>query len=86
MQHKVKEEIDKLLKIKFIYLVDKATWLSPIVIVLKKNKKLQVCVDYKKLATTLFNPFPLPFTDALLDAVAGHEIYSLDGLNGYNQV
>ena len=31
--------------------------------------------------------FPLPFTSDILDAVAGHEIYSfLDGFSGYNQV
>ena len=31
--------------------------------------------------------FPLPFIDGILDAVAGHEVYSfLDGFNGYNQV
>ena len=31
--------------------------------------------------------FPLPFTDGVLDAVVGHEIYSfLDGFSGYNQV
>ena len=66
---KVKEEIDKLLKVGFIYPVNKATWLSPIVIVPKKNKKLRVCVDSWKLnAATVSDPFPLPFTDSLLDA------------------
>ena len=31
--------------------------------------------------------FPLPFTDGVLDAVVGHEIYSfLDGFSGYNQI
>lgn len=85
---KVKEEIDKLLKVGFIYLVDKATWLSLIVIVPKKNKKLWVCVDYRKLnAAMIIDNFPLPFTDSLLDAVAGHEMYLfLDGFSGYNQV
>ena len=45
-------------------------------------------MDYKKLnAATISDPFPLPFTDALLDVVAGHEMYSfLDGFSGYNQV
>ena len=29
----------------------------------------------------------MPFTDSVLDAVAGHEMYSfLDGFSGYNQV
>lgn len=68
--------------------MDKVTWLSPIVIVPKKNGTLRVCIDYKKLnAATMTDPFPIPFTDAMLDAVAGHEMYSfLDGFSGYNQV
>ena len=36
---------------------------------------------------TITDAFPLPFTDNVLDAVAGHDMYSfLDGFNGYNQV
>ena len=41
---KVKEEIDKLLRVGFIQPVRQATWLSPIVVVPKKNDKIQVCV------------------------------------------
>ena len=40
---KVKEEIDKLLRVGFIRPVKKATWLSPIVVVPKKNGKIRVC-------------------------------------------
>jgi hypothetical protein len=43
---KIKEEIDKLLRVGFIRPVKQATWLSPIVVVPKKNGKLRVCVDY----------------------------------------
>jgi hypothetical protein len=43
---KVKEEIDKLLRVGFIRRVKRATWLTPIVVVSKKNGKLRVCVDY----------------------------------------
>ena len=84
----VKEEIDRLLRVGFIYPVEKATWISPIVIVPKKNMKIRVCVDYRRLnAATIPDPFPLPFTDSLLDEVAGKEMYTfLDGFSGYNQV
>ena len=85
---KVKEEIDKLLKVGFIWPVKKATWLSPIVVIPKKNGRIRAFVDYRKLnAMTVTDAFPLPFTDSVLEAVAGHEMYSfLDGFSGYNQV
>ena len=84
----VKEEIDKLLKAGCIRPVKQATWLSAIVVVPKKNGKIRVCVDYRKLnAGTITDACPLPFTDSVLDAVAGHDMYSfLDGFSGYNQV
>jgi hypothetical protein len=84
----VKEEIDKLLRVGFIRPVKWATWLSPIVVVLKKNGKLRVCVDYRKEnVATITDAFPLPFTDGVLDKVAGHKMYSfLDGFSGCNQI
>ena len=85
---RVKEEIDKLLKAGFIRPVKQATWLSPIVVVPKKNGKIRVCVDYRKLnVVTITDAFPLPFIDSVLDVVARHDMYSfLDGFSGYNQV
>lgn len=66
----------------------KAACISPIVIVPKKNLKIHVCVDYRRLnAATILDLFLLSFTDSLLDEVARKEIYTfLDGFNGYNQV
>ena len=70
---KVKEEIDKILRVGFIRPVKRATWLSPMVVVPKNIRKLRVCVDYLKLnEATINNMFPLPFTDGVLDTVAGH--------------
>ncbi len=45
----IKQDIDKLLVVGFIQPIKEATWLSPIVIVPKKNGKLKICVDFKKL-------------------------------------
>jgi hypothetical protein len=42
----IKHDIDKLLATRFIQLVEEATWLSPIVVVPKKNRKLKICVDF----------------------------------------
>ena len=85
---KVKEEIDKLLWVGFIRPVKQATWLSLIVVIPKKNGKIRVCIDYRKLNTaTVTDAFPLPFTDGVLDTVAGHVVYSfLDGFSGYNRI
>ena len=82
----VKEEIDKLRHVGFIRPVKCATWLSPIVVVPKKNGQVRFCVDYWKLnVATVTDAFPLPFTDIILATVTGHDCYSfLDGFSGYN--
>lgn len=83
----VKQDIDKLLAAGFIVPVKEATWLSPIVVVPKKNGQLRICIDYRKLnAATKKDPYPLPFTEEVLDAVAGYALYTfLDGRSGYYQ-
>jgi hypothetical protein len=42
----VKQDLDKLLVVGFITLVEEVTWLSSIVVVPKKNGKLQICMDF----------------------------------------
>jgi hypothetical protein len=68
--------------------VEEATWLSPIVVVPKKNKKLRICVDFQKFnIATKKNPYPLAFTKEVLDMVARHEVYSFpNGFLGYHQI
>ena len=46
---KVKEEIDNLIKVGFIAEVESSDWFFSIMVVPKKNGKLRVCVDYRKL-------------------------------------
>ena len=50
---KVKEEIEKLLKAKFIKLTRYVQRLENIVPVMKKNGKLRVCVDFRDLNIAL---------------------------------
>ncbi len=77
----VKQNIDKLLVAGFVESIEEATWLSPKVIVPKKNGKLRICIDFKKLnATTKKDPYPLPFTNEVLNIVAEYEAYSLDDI------
>jgi hypothetical protein len=54
----------------------------------KKNGKLRVCVDSRKLnKATKKNPYPLPFFYEVLNTITGYEAYSfLDGYSGYHQI
>ena len=57
-------------------MVKRGTWLSPIIVVTKKNELIRVCVDYRKLnAATVTDAFPFMFIDGVLDMVVGHECY-----------
>jgi hypothetical protein len=79
----IKHDIDKLLTIEFIQPIEEATWLSPIVVILKENGKLRICVDFKKLnKATKKDPYPLPFFDEILNIITGYEAYSF--LDGYS--
>jgi len=84
----VKQNINKLLVIEFIQLVEEATWLSPIVVAPKKNGKLRICIDFKKQnVATKKDPYPLPFTNEMLNVIVGYEAYSfLDGYARYHQI
>jgi hypothetical protein len=54
----------------------------------KKNGKLRVCINFKKLnATTKKDPYPLPFIYEVLNTVIGYKAYSfLDGYPRYHQI
>ena len=47
--YKIKAEIDQLLEANFIYEIEHTKWVSPIVVVPKKNDKLRVCINLKKV-------------------------------------
>ncbi len=65
-----------------------ASWLSPIIVILKKNKKFEIYVDFWQLNdATKKDPYPLFFTKEVLDEMVGHEVYSfLDGFFEYHQI
>jgi len=84
----VKEELDKLLEAGFIRPVKTTEWVSLVVLALKKNGKLRVCVNYKALNKgTKKDQYPLPFCEIFLEKVSGHEMYTFgDRYRGYHQV
>lgn len=84
----VKEEIEKLLKAKFIKPTRYVEWLSNIVPVMKKNGKLRICIDFRSLnSATPKDEYPMPIADLLIDSAAKYEIMTfMDGHAGYNQI
>jgi hypothetical protein len=58
------------------------------IVVVPKNIKLRICIDFRKLNTTAKkHPYPLLFIDEVLNTIVGYEAYSfLDGYLGYHQI
>ena len=74
---KVKEEIGKLLKAKFIIHTRYVHWLANIVPVMKKNGKRRVCVDFRDLnVATPKYIYVMSIIDMLIDSIANNELYS----------
>ena len=85
---KVKEEIERLVAANFIRHARYVEWLSNIVLVMKKNGKLRICVDFRNLNNaTPKDEYPMPMADLHVDGVAGYQILSMmAGHSGYNQI
>jgi hypothetical protein len=56
--------------------------------VMKKDKELRLCVDYRPLnAVTIKNKYPLPRIDILFDQLAGAQVCSkMDLCSSYHQI
>jgi len=85
---KIKEEIERLLKSRFIRSARYVDWLANIVPVVKKNGTLRVYIDFRDLNNaTRKDEYPMPVAEMLVDSTAGFEYLSmLDGYSGYNQI
>jgi len=72
VKEKAKREIDKMLITRLIFPVDESRWIIPIFIQDKKDfEDIRVCVDYHILNNAyVYDPFPTPFNDEVLDNVA----------------
>ena len=61
-------------------------WISSVVPVYKKNRKLTVYIDFRDLnKATPMDGYPMPIADMLIDAAARHKVISFMDCNvGYN--
>lgn len=85
---KINEDIERLLKRYFIRAERYIKWILNIVLVIKKNGTLRVCIDFRDLnAAHPKDEYPVYFTEMLVESAAGFEYLSmLDGYYGYNQI
>jgi hypothetical protein len=81
---KIKEEIERLVRVGFIRPTRYVEWLSNIVPVIKKNSKLRICIDFRKLnMATPKDEYPVPVADLLVDVASGYKVISfMDGHSG----
>jgi len=84
----IKSEVEKFLKVGFIYPVPLTDWVSNIIPVMKKHGTIRVCVDYRDINKACpKDNYPAPFIDQIIDDCAGSEVFSfMDGFSGYNQI
>jgi hypothetical protein len=81
-------EVQKLLDARIIREVQYHVWVANVVMVLKKNKNMLMCIDFTELNKTCpKDPYPLPRIDIIFDQAAGCEMLSLlDCFSRYHQV
>ncbi len=85
-QEAIREEIRTLLH-QGIIETSRSPWVAPIVLVTKKDGKLRMCVDYRKLAITRGDPYPLPNIEEMINSIGKSPfITTLDLTKGYYQV
>jgi hypothetical protein len=84
---KLKIQLKDLLDKGYIY-PSSSPWGCPALFVMKNDKELCLCVDYRLLnAVTIKNKYPLPCIDILFDQLVGAQVFSkIDLCSGYHQI
>ena len=84
----IKDEVQKLIAVKFIREVYYPDWLANVVMVKKANGKWRMCVNFTDLNKACpKDSNPLPRIDQLMDSTASHKLLSfMDAFSGYNQI
>ena len=84
----IKDEVEKLLKVIFIYPIHLMQQVSNPILVNKKQGTIRVCMDFHDLNKAYpKDNFPTPFIDHIVYECTGCEVFSfMDGFSGYNQI
>ena len=73
----IKGEVEKIIKVGFIYPIPLTDWVSNIVPITKKQGTIRVCVDYHDINHVYpKDNYPTTFIDQIIDDCAGSEIFS----------
>jgi len=85
---KIKEEVEKQYNAGFLRVVNYPKWLANVVPMLKKDRKVRMCVDFRDpYKASPKDDFSLPHIDILVDNTVGHALLSfMDGYLVYNQI
>ena len=83
---KIKGDIERLLRAGFIRTARYVDWLSNVVLVIKKNRQVRICIDFRNLNLAMLkDKYAMPIADVLIDTVANNGILTfMDGYSGYN--
>ena len=83
----IKEEVEKLLKVGFIYLVPLTEWVSNIVPMNKKQGTIRVCIDFRDFNRACpKDNFLTPYIIQIINNYSISVIFSfIDGFSSYNQ-
>jgi hypothetical protein len=87
LRHEVEKILEEM-KLQGVIEESHSPWVSPAVLVKKKDGSLRFCVDFRKLnAITKKDSYPMPRIDDLFDNLSGNSWFStLDLKSGYWQV
>ena len=82
----LKEEVEKKLEASFLTAIAYSNWVANIVLVLKKDGRVCMCVDYRDLnRASPKDNFLLPRIDTLVDNTATNRFFSfMDDFSSYN--
>ncbi|XP_048774395.2 uncharacterized protein K02A2.6-like [Ostrea edulis] len=85
----VNKKLEELEKMDIIEKVNNPTaWVSPLVVVPKKNGEIRICVDMRRANTAVQRErYPIPTVDEMLEDMNGSKVFSkLDLRWGYHQI